>query len=348
MDGLFQLKTKLRAILSRHGYLFVLVIPYGVMSLSLILFESISVETIGHLNHGLAGKFPVPDKVPLEGNTLLLEIRARYFWLASALLNIGVPVYVSIIGAIIITQCHENRRLWFIWIFTVVLCVLNLGVLKYTAESQGAMYRLIYGVTTWALSHSGRISPELLHSVEHIIALVNICAYIAPVIVTMAFCSAVAPPIQEESSLNCDLSLLSSRMRFLKASLKLAAALLVVGILHMNAWLQWPTALIQAQDDTLRLNYSRAALSIAVYWGATFTLMLFLTYGPAATYLSLQARKIVEPRLVDVEKIDDRQKWLRDHDLAFTFGDQIPQFMIMLSPLVAGPLQFFLMHTGNS
>lgn len=343
MNGLHKLKIDLHGFPNRYGYLCVLLIPYGIMSLSLALFESISVETVGHLKSALTGEFPIPDRFSIDGNTLLSEIRARYFWLASALLNIGIPVYASIIGAIIISQCHQNRRLWFIWILTVALCLFNLGILKYTAESQGAMYRLIYGATTWSLTHSGRISKELLHSVESIMAIVNICVYIAPVIVTMAFCSAVSPPNKQDPSLS-DLSLLPSRMLFLKATLKLAAALLVIGILHMNAWLQWPTALIQ--DHTLRLNYSRAALSISVYWGATFTLMLFLTYGPAANYLSLQARKIIEPRLVEVEKIEDQQKWLRDHDLAFTFGDQIPQFMIILSPLIAGPLQFFFMYTG--
>ena len=166
MDGLHELKVNLRGFLEQYGYLFVLLIPYGIMSLSLILFESISVETIGHLKSALAGEFPITDRLPIEGNTLLSEIRARYFWLASALLNIGIPLYVSIIGAIIISQCHRNRRLWFIWILTVVLCLLNLGILKYTAESQGAMYRLIYGATTWSLANSGRFSKELLDSVE--------------------------------------------------------------------------------------------------------------------------------------------------------------------------------------
>lgn len=81
------------------------------------------------------------------------------------------------------------------------------------------------------------------------------------------------------------------------------------------------------------------ALAVTLLWGATFTLVLIATYGPAATILSARARAQLE---VDpsTQGLVNPDQWLKERGfLVGLSGDELPQIAVMLAPLMAGPLE---------
>jgi hypothetical protein len=78
---------------------------------------------------------------------LLTELKARYMWLASALLNIVIPV-MSITIAIFTIKLYLKRwQLTWTIIIGTILCVGNVGYMLYGAQVKNAMYELIFGFT---------------------------------------------------------------------------------------------------------------------------------------------------------------------------------------------------------
>ena len=75
--------------------------------------------------------------------------------------------------------------------------------------------------------------------------------------------------------------------------------------------------------------------------------MLITTYGPAASFLSSQARNYAE-QAQQAGTIQDPQRWLHDHHFSITLGEQLPQIGVILGPLLAGPIGSFLMSHVSS
>ncbi len=333
-------RIQIRSYFQKHGYLGISIISMSVMILAVGLFDSVSIETIAQLNDALDWKEQSVGSNN-SGDALLTEIRARYFWLASALLNIVIPLYAATLALVIIVRCHTGTRLKFILALVLVVCVFNVCIMLYYAESESAFYRVVYGVTNYLLAHSNRFDEHFMRTIYWIIGSINLLAFIAPIIIAFAFASTIAP-LQSGQALT--LNDLSTRMQYLRTILHAASALLVIGTLHMATWLQWPSSLIVEAE--LRANFSKAALSVSTYWGAAFALMLFLTYGPAAAFLSNQARNLLDHLSPKSETISDPNTWLRNHNLSSNLGDQLPQIMMMLAPAIVAPVESMLLNTG--
>ena len=117
---------------------------------------------------------------------LLTELKARYMWLASALLNIIIPV-MSIIIAILTIKLYLRRwqLAWTIVIGTI-LSFGNVGYMLYGAQVKNAMYELIFGFTYKMLEKSEMFSPVFLLHVYIIILIINILASVTPIILLLA------------------------------------------------------------------------------------------------------------------------------------------------------------------
>ena len=73
--------------------------------------------------------------------------------------------------------------------------------------------------------------------------------------------------------------------------------------------------------------------------------MLIATYAPAASALSRRANHLLA-EAQQAETISDPKRWLKEHNLSITLGEQLPQIGIMLAPVLAGPLGSLIMSTG--
>ena len=269
---------------------------------------------------------------PVSLSLTLREVRARYIWLASVILNITVPVGAAVLCGLMTYRAHSRRRLALVAAVGAVLCLGGVLALFQSIATQGALYRSVFAFTYLTLQASPWITPAFLGYVYLLIYIINALAVVVPVIAVLAACSVLAPP---EDGRAWDLDSLIDRMRSLKEALYAGSAILVTGILHMGSWLRWPAALVG--DQTIHDSVLGVALAVSLFWGATFTLVLFAAYAPAAGVLASRARA----RLKDdaYQKAGSHpEQWLKEHGFFVGISEELPQLVVIAAPLLAGPI----------
>lgn len=321
-----------QTFLTKHGYWLLLIPPLFVYVLASVLFElsmhTKSVEWVTNLTTHIASQ----DFSPISSK--LTEMKLRYIWFATVLVSLVVFLYATSLGSIIIYRSHTRKRLITVTIIGCVLIIFGLVSLMISSATSNAMYRLIYYFSFSTLQATGLYNQIFLGHVDVLLLFINTLAIIVPCILLLAAASTLAPSPKQTDDV---LAHLTTQMRHLKGVINMGSALLVSGILHMSAWLRWPTGLLS--DPLEQSALSGAVLAITMFWGTTFTLVLISTYGPAASYLSEQARILAEQE----ETIKDPQQWLQDNHFSVTLGEQLPQISAILGPVLAGPVGSFLM-----
>ncbi len=272
----------------------------------------------------------------------LIEMKTRYMWFATTVVYLIVCLYAAVLCGTIIYRSHSGRRLFLVNAIGSGLIIFGIIGLTYSAMTQDAMFELIYHFSFATLSATGFYQATFLDRIDLLLSLSNILAVVVPCFVLLAASSTLAPSSQKAGG---ELTHLTTQMRHLKGVLNAGSALLVGGILQMSAWLRWPAGLLS--DPTEQAALSGAVLSIIMFWGATFTLMLITTYGPAASYLSMQARNYAE-KARRAGTIQDPERWLHDNHFSITLGEQLPQISVILGPVLAGPIGSFLMSHVSS
>ena len=326
------------AKLTPHSYLLALIPPLLILGLAQLLFEITSEPSMTGVANALER---LAHQNPDSRDIMILdETRGRYAWLAMALLSLTTLAYAAIAGVLTIWQSHFRSRLSLIISIGATFIAVGILGLVYQVQSEAAMYRLIFGFTFNTFLKAGTFNSQFLFNVKIIILTLNTLAVVVPAIIVLATSSSLATPKTGEPP---TLDSVATQMHQLRNTLNIGSMALVAGVLHMHAWLQWPSALMQ--DPSLQSAVSGAALAITVFWGTSFTLILMATYGPAATKLSAQARHILKQEQ-QKGTIEDPQTWLKDHDLSITLGEQLPQIGIMLAPVLAGPLGSLVMGTN--
>ena len=327
-------------LLNKHGYLLLLIPPIFVYVIANVLFEFSVKHDFAELTTSIGSLLSQQDNDNLS--LTLSEMRARYIWLATVLLNLVVCIYAAGLFGTTIYQSHTGKRFLTIVSIGILLIVIGIAGLLIGSATQNALYQMVYKFSFSTLQASGLYQTPFISNIGKILFITNILAIIVPNMAILAACSTLAPALDTKDDA---LTHLASQMRQLKSWLNASSALLVSGILHMNAWLRWPGGLLM--DQTTQTQFSEAVLAITLFWGATFTLMLITTYGPAASYLSTQARMLVEKANRD-GTIQDPQKWLQEHHFSITLGEQLPQISVILGPVLAGPIGSFLMSGSHS
>ncbi len=265
-------------------------------------------------------------------NHALIEIKARYTWLASVILNIIIPIISIIFSITTIKSYLKGVKLAWTVILGFILCLANLTFLAYSAKTGTALYDLVFGFTYKMLMQTNLFSQVFLLHIHTIILLINILAAITPIFLLLAVCATLALPAITPDSDPMDLVL---RMRRLKEVVNVGSAFLVFGILHMNMWLNWSASLFS--DASFSSKVSGVAWSISTYWGVTFTLILTVTYVPATAYLQSKARdQITSGEMAKETK--EAELWLNEHGFSFTLSNQLLQCISILAPFLAAPI----------
>jgi hypothetical protein len=266
---------------------------------------------------------------------MLAEAKGRYIWLSTVMLNLVITCYVGAsCGRLILRQ--SGARLWMLGGLAAGLSIAGLFFLATLAEDD-VLYRTVYGFTYQSLARSGQIHDHLLGFARTAVSAINVLAVLAPIIAVTAACAVVAPPEQQGSN---NPPALVARMRQLNEVLYGGSAILVTGILHMGAWLRWPASLIA--DRGSRDAVLGVALAITIFWGTAFTLMLLVTYVPAAVYLAKQAHGLFASDDY-ARTVPDPDGWLRQHGFHLSLEQHLLQFGALLAPVLAGPLGSFLL-----
>jgi hypothetical protein len=347
---------------TRHGYLGLVLPGVLVLTLAILLFESsanltasgftqviddLLARSQSHLA-GPATSDPSRAVAPEQGRpravrpslVILAEAKARYIWLSTVLLNLVMTCYVSVTCGLIIYRNQSRGQLFLLGGIGAGLSTIGLIVLALLAGDD-VLYRAVYAFTYQSLARSGQIHDGLLWFAHLAVSAINILAVVAPIIAVLAACSVVALPGKGQA---VSPDSLVRRMRQLNEVLYGGSAILVTGVLHMGAWLRWPASLIAdraAQEAVLGV-----ALAITIFWGTAFTLMLIVTYVPAAVYIARQAHTLLAAGEYS-RTIPDAESWLRQHGFHLSIEQHLLQFGALLAPVLAGPLGSFLLAPLN-
>jgi len=195
-----------------------------------------------------------------------------------------------------------------------------------------APFSYIFYFTYDILAFSERFSPGELLAVRAVVSVLNVLAGLVPALALVTGCCIMSAHAQAGQA---ELEMLEKRMRNLKLFTVMGSALLMSGVLHMNAWLSWPAALVESRDVAEQVaGFSRA---VGVFWGTTFSLTLASFYIPAARSLHGRATEIFE-QSAQHSRGEELQGWLEKHGLSITPMRQLPQVGAILAPVLTGSL----------
>ena len=324
-----------------YRFLLLIIPPVCILLLAVGLFEFGSNITVDNF-HNLTSRLMYPaseaSKQLFDPTHFLVEVKSRYIWLTTVVVALVAGVYALILCALLIYQSHPRPRL--LAVTAIGIFFASIGVVFiWSLDETYSLYRAVFSFSYDNLRQAGaqRISEHLLRYAMTVVSIVNVQAVIVPIVVLLAACSTLAPPVTGNRP---NPEFCASQMKRLKEVLTAAAAILVAGILHMGAWLRWPAALVA--DKNAHEAMLGAALAITLFWGVTFTLMLVSTYLPAALLLANRAQALLQDG-PSTQSVPIPEEWLKEHGLFLSLQDHLPQFGLMLAPLLASPLSSLLL-----
>ena len=278
------------------------------------------------------------DGGPASAAIALQQSRAQALWGLAVLLYVAVGVGATILVAMIQRRFVGGPCRRALLAVGAVICLITLAQL-YLADSQGWALSGIFHFTFETLSRLAVLPAGELRAVGAVVTFLNIFGAIVPVFLLLTGCAVMVPPFPDDDP---EAQAIAQRMYKVRELLGIGSAIMVVGILHMGAWMSWPAALVA--DATLKAEIEGLSRAMTLYWGGTFSLVIASYYIPVAVWLSGRAERSLKGRaMTDAE----RQKWLRERGLSVLPARQLPQFATMLAPLAAGPLGSALAGLGS-
>ena len=150
----------------------------------------------------------------------------------------------------------------------------------------------------------------------------------SPIFILIAICSTISLPIEVGvPKPECFIK----RMKYLNQGIMIGSTVLLFGIVHMNAWMQWPTSMFDAEAEVNKAAINAFA-AISQYWGISFTLLLVYLYVSAAIYWQAQTRAALIAMQTDI----DIPAWLEDNGFSVSWQKHALQLAAMLTPFIAG------------
>lgn len=315
------LKT-IKKLVNRNAHLLIAMIPVSIYVVSYYLYElngesSLTIKTL---------IVDVIKNHPLTPSYTFIEYKSRILWLSSSLLSIISYVIALIWSAIIFARCCRPAHLINLIVAGVAIISLNLMHLV-KIDSNNAMYNNIFDTTYQSLRVCPLVSQSTLHMVYIVISLVNFLAAITPIFILIAISCSIAQPNETEK---VHLKFFVERMNYLKQGIMIGSLILLFGIIHMDTWMQWPTAMIDESEFKSTVLSSLTATS--QFWGIAFSMLLISLYAAAALYWRFRTRLFLIGSTPDI----DISAWLDDNGFTFSWHKHVLQLSAMLTPFLAG------------
>jgi hypothetical protein len=254
---------------------------------------------------------------------------------SSAMVKWGaIVLFYLFISITTLTLCLRNMKRSltpFCFLSFLMLSLFISGIwLAYLVNSfnQQETISMIFKLTFDTLTISRQYTEVELASISAILDLINILSVLTPVFIIVACCCTVIPcrNINIESAQRC-----AQQMRNLKELLNLGSVMLAIGVLHLHAWLNLSATL--STTDILIAAINDMSLSISIYWGVSFTVLIAAVYIPMSLNIKANAQSALMSKHQDIDKT---RKWLEEHDLLFSTAKQLPQILAVFAPLMAG------------
>ncbi len=260
----------------------------------------------------------------------LNESKARLLWLTSVNVYFLICAgFASFIWHAFRHSALDGKLLVYIG-FALLFSFTEMAYLIYMADSLTSPLLNIFGFTYNALVESKMYSSHELLVIKSTLNVINFVAInVTPFGIVAGCCIMQKSPDDSMTKLD----LLRYQSRHLKDLLLGGSAVMVIGLVHMKLWLNWPLSFIVAVE--LRSQLEIITLTICQYWGVIYTLIMAALYMPAAIFLSEEAR-IVIMQGNDEEMKKNPGLWLSENKMLISPTGQLPQLVTILTPMLVG------------
>ena len=234
----------------------------------------------------------------------------------------------------------DNRAALFGTIALTVVAVLAMMVLLAQVDPKLAIYRISYFYIETMLNRSGA-APDLtdatLWGVPRLAfaalypSAIGIVSVVMGAGVACSVLRRIGPPAADGWA-----GSFRANIKILFHSFYVLSAVLVTSTASALLFYRMPAGLVPAKGPTADLAASLAiyAGSAGTFWGAIYTLTLLSVFvGPFAV-LFVRARRHVHT----LEKSQDLSDWMRDHGFDTSLSQTLKNALIVLAPLLVGPL----------
>ena len=258
-----------------------------------------------------------------------IEARLRLNWGTTVLLFYATLISVSIFNIIVIRQSLSGKKKVAFIVGGALITFLILGHIAYSKYFR-TEFSYIFYFTFDTLTASKYYSSSQLIAINILVSGINVLAAIVSTLALITGCC-----IMSDQNRKTNLQLLLTKMQQLKKFIGIISIMLVAGVLHMIAWLYWPTALIA--DNSTSKHVVEFSEAIGLYWGATFSLLIATFYIPAAWSINKRAEELIRAHPEQTKGME-MQEWMQKHSMSLAPLQQVPQLLAILAPLLVGPL----------
>jgi hypothetical protein len=303
-----------------------IIAPFGVFILGNILFELLAFK-FPELNLTLIEHFS--ENREFSSTISFQESKARLLWVTSVLIYFFIcAVFATFIWH---TLCRSMTKPT-ILLFISVALIFTISEVTYfvLVDPSKSPLATIFRFTFDSLQASGQYSENELNIVYITLSLINL---IAILVVPFGILTASCIMHKNYRSSKKTLDEIRCQSKHIKELLAGGSAVMVVGIAHMQLWLNWPLSFLT--DDNIRLQIGAVTLAVSQYWGVIYTLTMAAVYLPTTFSLTEQAKRIIQSgHNGGIEKNPER--WLKENKMSLSLHDQIPQLVAVIAPMLFG------------
>ena len=304
-----------------------IIAPFAIFLTGKILFELLAFK-FPELNHPLIEHFSKTNLI--SESTSLLEAKARLLWATSVVMYFFVcTVFAVFISHILHHKLTRKDLILFVSI-ALVFSMAELAYLSLKEDPTTSPLVTIFLFTFDSLKASGQYTEYQLGLLYSLLLIINLLAiFITPFGIMTACCIMY----KQEANADNNLKNIIRQSKQIRELLAVGSAVMVIGIAHMQLWLNWPLSFLA--DDTARQQIEAITLVVSQYWGVIYTLTMAAIYFPTTFSLSEQARSIIQIS-GDEEAKKNPDLWLGKHKILLSPMSQLPQLAAVLAPMIIG------------
>jgi hypothetical protein len=259
------------------------------------------------------------------------EIQARLLWLTSVMLYFFIITGLSVFLWNILKNALTKMTLLIFVLIGVIISAMEIIYLLQVDYLQSPLLS-IFNFTFNTLLGSRLFSANELFVIHTTLNIINLITIIIPLFIMLAGCCIL---FEKPLVVVKEPGYFREKSSLLKKLVTGSSAMMVIGIVHMQLWLNWPVTFIG--DAQVIEQFKSITLSICRYWGVVYTLTIAALYLPAANYLSNQAKVAIETGQ-DEEIKKDPVKWLVENKMLVSPIAQLPQIVAVVAPMLVGSL----------
>lgn len=297
--------------------------PFAILILGKILFELLAFK-LPELNQNL-----IEHLSQNTSSVSYLETKARLQWLTSVILYFFITaVFITFIIHIFRRSLTKSN----LWLFFSIAFFYSVAEITYLSLIDRAKSPIvsIFRFTFDSLNSSGLFTAFELNLIDNTMSLINLLAIAIVPFGIMAGCYIMH---NQKTSSNPDLNDLLCQSKLIKDILVGGSSIMVIGIAHMQLWLNWPLSFLA--NDPMRHQIEAITLAVSQYWGVVYTLTMAALYLPIAFYLTAKAKSLILAGSDEQAKKNPDQ-WLAENKMLISPFAQLPQLIAMIAPMLIG------------